>query len=232
MEVMRMVLTPKEIQEKSFGSQLRGYDKEEVDQFLNQIIKDYNAEISKNQQLTHDLKEAQTQISYFNELQNTVNEAIIVAQNAADQVKNQADVQANSLMTQTRLNTERMVNEAIKKARQIVQEAEQEAQSIIEQRNQINQGVHRDYQNLQKVIKSQQELVNSVPWNELINGGEEKIMQKIQAECQSYLTRLNQFADKVKLEDDDLVIKNSSEKKIDNTPENSDNQGNHTKLEK
>ena len=227
-----MTLTPKDIQKKNFSSQLRGYDKDEVDQFLNQIIKDYNAEINKNKQLEHDLKDAQTQISYFNELQNTVNEAIIVAQNAADQVKNQADVQANSLMTQTRLNTERMVNEAIKKARQIVQESEQQAQTIIEQSNQINQGVRRDYENLKNVIQSQQKLVDSVPWQELINGDEEKIMQKIQAECQNYLARLNQFADKVKLEDDDLVVKNSSDKGIDNSKENDDNQYNHTKLEK
>ena len=230
MEVIRMTLTPKDIQKKS--SQLRGYDKDEVDQFLNQIIKDYNAEINKNKQLEHDLKDAQTQISYFNELQNTVNEAIIVAQNAADQVKNQADVQANSLMTQTRLNTERMVNEAIKKARQIVQESEQQAQTIIEQSNQINQGVRRDYENLKNVIQSQQKLVDSVPWQELINGDEEKIMQKIQAECQNYLALLNQFADKVKLEDDDLVVKNSSDKGIDNSKENDDNLDNHTKLEK
>lgn len=227
-----MTLTPKDIQKKNFSSQLRGYDKDEVDKFLNQIIKDYNAEISKNKQLEHDLKDAQTQISYFNELQNTVNEAIIVAQNAADQVKNQADVQANSLMTQTRLNTERMVNEAIKKARQIVQEAEKQAQTIIEQSNQINQSVRRDYDNLKDVIQSQQKLVNSVSWQELINGDEEKIMQKIQAECQNYLTRLNQFADKLKLEDDDLVVKNSADKGIDNSRENEDNQDNHTKLEK
>ncbi|WP_181189642.1 DivIVA domain-containing protein [Bombilactobacillus bombi] len=227
-----MALTPKDIQEKDFGSQLRGYDKDEVDNFLNQVIADYNVLIKKNQQLAHDLKEAQTQISYFNELQNTVNEAIIVAQNAADQVKNQADVQANSLMTQTRLNTERMVNEAIKKARQIVQEAEKEAQTIIEQSSQINQSVRRDYKNLQNVIESQQKLINSNSWQELINDGEEKIMQSIQAECQSYLARLNQFADKVKLEDDDLVIKNSSEKNVDKRPQNVDNQDNHTKLEK
>ncbi|TMW73376.1 cell division regulator GpsB [Alteribacter natronophilus] len=36
-------LTPKEILEKDFKTSMRGYNQDEVDQFLDQIIKDYDA---------------------------------------------------------------------------------------------------------------------------------------------------------------------------------------------
>jgi len=37
-----MVLTPKDIQDKNFRSQIRGYDRNQVDGFLDQIIQDYS----------------------------------------------------------------------------------------------------------------------------------------------------------------------------------------------
>lgn len=63
MEKRLVQLTTKEILEKEFKSGLRGYSPDEVDQFLDLIIKDYEtfqAEIQKLQQENQKLKQEMT----------------------------------------------------------------------------------------------------------------------------------------------------------------------------
>ncbi|WP_240375462.1 cell division regulator GpsB [Bacillus piscicola] len=49
-------LTAKEILDKDFKTSMKGYNKDEVDQFLDQIIQDYEAFTEKIQQLEAELK--------------------------------------------------------------------------------------------------------------------------------------------------------------------------------
>ncbi|MFC4735727.1 cell division regulator GpsB [Bacillus daqingensis] len=51
-------LTKNDIYEKEFKTSMRGYNQDEVDQFLDEIIKDYEAFETHIQQLEKDLEEA------------------------------------------------------------------------------------------------------------------------------------------------------------------------------
>ena len=52
-----MALTPLDIHNKEFDVKLRGYDKDEVNDFLDQVIKDYEAVLKENDHLTESLKQ-------------------------------------------------------------------------------------------------------------------------------------------------------------------------------
>ena len=82
-----MALTPLDIHNKEFHVKLRGYDQDEVNDFLDQVIKDYEQALKENERLTDSLKQNQEKLKYFNDLKDSLNQSIIVAQEAADKVK-------------------------------------------------------------------------------------------------------------------------------------------------
>ena len=74
-----MALTPLDIKNKSFANKMRGYNPDEVDEFLDQVIEDYEEAIRKNRELEKSLKHAEEKLTYFNELKDALNQSIIVA---------------------------------------------------------------------------------------------------------------------------------------------------------
>ena len=54
-----MALTPLDIQNKSFPVKMRGYEKDEVDDFLDLIVRDYEDAVQKNRELEKALKHAE-----------------------------------------------------------------------------------------------------------------------------------------------------------------------------
>ncbi|MFC4354610.1 cell division regulator GpsB [Chryseomicrobium palamuruense] len=59
---MAIQLTPKDILEKDFKTTMRGYSQEEVDAFLDEIIKDYEAFEKRIQELENEKREIRTQL--------------------------------------------------------------------------------------------------------------------------------------------------------------------------
>ena len=51
------MITPLDIQNKEFSRAVRGYNQEEVDLFLDEIMADYDKLISENQELKRQLEE-------------------------------------------------------------------------------------------------------------------------------------------------------------------------------
>ncbi|UQS82710.1 DivIVA domain-containing protein [Bombilactobacillus folatiphilus] len=226
-----MDLTPNDIKIKEFKSQLRGYDKNEVNQFLDKIIENYSDEIKTNHKLDHELKDAKAQIAYFNELQNTVNESIITAQNAADQVKKTADAQAQEVMAQARHNTENMVDQAIDQGRQIINDAQSKAQALIQKANELQTQIQKNYDDLQNIMAEQQSLLTSDTWRDLLTKNDQQLTKSIQADTQNYLDKLDQFAAEIKnnstdeeQDTDDLVSANLGTQVVDKDVQNVDNQ--------
>lgn len=86
-----MPLTPLEIHNKEFGTRMRGYDQDEVNEFLDQIIRDYELVIRQNKENADELEIINKKLSNYEEMQDSLNRSILVAQDAADRLKENTD---------------------------------------------------------------------------------------------------------------------------------------------
>jgi len=120
-----MPLTPLDIHNKEFGRRLRGYDEDEVNEFLDQVIKDYEALIRENKELQNQVLALQEKLNHFANLEETLSKTIIIAQEAADEVKNNAKKEAQLLIKEAEKNADRIINEALAKSRKIALEIEE-----------------------------------------------------------------------------------------------------------
>ncbi|GMK43000.1 MULTISPECIES: DivIVA domain-containing protein [Paenibacillus] len=120
-----MPLTPLDIHNKEFGRRLRGYDEDEVNEFLDQVIKDYESIIRENKELQNQILGLQERLNHFSNIEETLSKTIIVAQEAADEVRNNAKKEAQLIIKESEKNADRIINESLAKSRKVSLEVEE-----------------------------------------------------------------------------------------------------------
>lgn len=163
MEVSYMVLTPLDIHNKEFPVKMRGYDQDEVNDYLDQIIKDYEIVLRENRDLEKNLKLSEEKVTHFNNLQNALNKSIIVAQEAADRLKENAAKEAEIIRLEAEKNADRLLDEAVSKAKKITTETDE-----LKKQSRVFR------QRLQIMIESQLEMVKNDEWEKLLRPSEEE----------------------------------------------------------
>lgn len=152
-----MPLTPLDIHNKEFTRGFRGYDEDEVNEFLDQIIKDYEMVLREKRELEEKINELNARLSHFNNIEETLNKSLVVAQEAAEEVKRNAQKEAKLIIKEAEKNADRIINEALAKARKIALEIEDlKKQSKVFRTR------------FKMLIEAQLDLLNSDDWDHLL----------------------------------------------------------------
>ena len=120
-----MSLTTIDIQNKEFNKGFRGYKQEEVDEFLEQVAKDYEAAIKEKISLEEKIKQLEEKLEQYQKLENTLHNSIIVAQETAEDVKRNAGKEAELIRREAEKDAQRILEEARYKASRILTEHEE-----------------------------------------------------------------------------------------------------------
>ena len=174
-----MALTPLDIQNKTFPVKMRGYEKDEVDDFLDLIVRDYEDAVQKNRELEKALRHAEEKLEYFNELKDALNQSIIVAQDTADKVKTSASKESEVIVTSAQNKADELVATAEKRAYALTTTAEEKAKEILEaatenarqlatETNDLKKKTRVFHNNLSVMLQAQLEQVKSPEWEEIL----------------------------------------------------------------
>ncbi|HET9030127.1 MAG TPA: DivIVA domain-containing protein [Candidatus Aquilonibacter sp.] len=109
-------ITPIDIQHKSFKKALQGYERAEVDQFLDEIIETLEDEATHRAALQAEIADLRERISHFKAMEESLQNTLLLAQRTADEVKASAHKEADLIKEQARLASEREIasyNDAI-----------------------------------------------------------------------------------------------------------------------
>ena len=174
-----MALTPLDIQNKDFSTKMRGYNQDDVDDFLDQVTRDYEDALQKNRELEKSLKHAEEKLQYFNELKDALNQSIIVAQDTADKVKSSANKESEMIITsadnqakETLVEAERksnaMIADAEAKSTQILAEAIERARQLAGETEDLKKKTRVFHQRSSLMLETQLEQVKSEEWEEIL----------------------------------------------------------------
>lgn len=153
-----MSLTPLDIHNKEFTRGFRGYDEDEVNEFLDQVIKDYEMVIREKKELKEEVDQLNEKLGHFNNIEETLNKSILVAQESAEEVKNNAQKESKLIIKEAEKNADRIVNEALSKSRRIsldVEELKKQAK------------VFRS--RLKTLVEAQLDMINTNDWDQLFD---------------------------------------------------------------
>jgi cell division initiation protein len=124
-------ITPVDIQHKTFKRALQGYDRTEVDQFLDEIIETMEDNATHRAALEAEIADLRERISHFKAMEESLQNTLVLAQRTADEIKASAHKESDLIREQARLAAEREIahyNEAIAEVRREHQRALEETE--------------------------------------------------------------------------------------------------------
>src|SRR5271166_1385080 len=124
-------ITPIDVQHKTFKKALQGYDRVEVDQFLDEMIETLEDDAQGRAALEAEIADLKERVSHFKAMEESLQNTLVLAQRTADEVKASAHKEADLIREQARMAGEREIagyNDAIADVRREHQRASEAAE--------------------------------------------------------------------------------------------------------
>ncbi|PSR29998.1 cell division initiation protein [Sulfobacillus thermosulfidooxidans DSM 9293] len=147
-----MPLTPLDIVNKEFKHGFRGYNEDDVNEFLDEIVRDYEALIRENDELKENTSGMTERLEQYRKLEATLQNTLVIAQQTAEEVKAAA-----------RKEAELIVREAEAKAEEIIRNAEARVREAENQLSQLRYETEKFRAQIKSLLEAQLRLVTEGP---------------------------------------------------------------------
>jgi cell division initiation protein len=107
-----MKLTPLDIQQQQFKSALLGFDKKEVDAFLDVVAHELERHVRDGNQLREEAKRKDAELLQYQERERTLKETLITATRISEDIKENARKEAEIVVAQAEAQAEQIIQNA------------------------------------------------------------------------------------------------------------------------
>lgn len=105
------MLTPIDIQKQDFDVSFRGYNADEVDDFLDLVGKDYEKLYKENAEMRDKIATLQASVEQYRGMESSLKEAILLAQRSAEDIKKNASEKADNMVTDAQNRASDMIRQ-------------------------------------------------------------------------------------------------------------------------
>ncbi|MCI5871549.1 DivIVA domain-containing protein [Streptococcus sp.] len=163
-----MAITAVDIKDKTFTTKFRGYNVEEVEEFLDILVDDFEELVRKNREQADRIKSLEEKILYFDDMKESLSQSVILAQETAEKVKSSALIESENMLNKANYESTRLVDEAKLKANEILRDATDEAKRIAVETEDLKRQSRVFHQRLLASVEGQLGLINAPEWAELL----------------------------------------------------------------
>lgn len=103
------MLTPLDIHNKEFKKTMRGYEVDAVDDFLDEVIKDFESLYKDNLDLKEQLEVKKENLNRYKEMEETLQSTMVLAQKMAEEAKRNGDKEAELIIWEARKKAEQII---------------------------------------------------------------------------------------------------------------------------
>lgn len=115
------MITPMDIHNKTFSKGLRGYSEEEVNDFLRQIVADYEQIYREHREMEEQMDQMKTKLANYEKISETMTNTLQLAKDTAENVKKNAKRNAEILIANAHAEGNRQIREAEESRRRLVE---------------------------------------------------------------------------------------------------------------
>lgn len=151
------------ISSTQFNTKMKGYNRDEVNTFIEKVAYDYSAYDAEIQSLNSKIAELTSQVERYRELESTMQQTLSMAQNTAEQVRKNAEAKASNIIV-----------EAENKARSIVDSANNMSLQIKYDMDSYKRQAYLYKTKMISILKTQMDLLQDVDTGDTITDGSEK----------------------------------------------------------
>lgn len=136
---------------KKFNTSISGYAKTEVNNFVNEVAKEYETMLNNLKSKDQEILALKKELERFKNMENTLNRAILVAEEASNSIKKVAREEYKGIVEDAKRNASRIVNDALIKAERVEQEAETLKRRVIIFKRRFKQAVEEQLEVIESI---------------------------------------------------------------------------------
>ena len=102
------MLRPIDIQNKEFEKKIKGYDCDEVDDYLDLVIQDYEKLCKENQALKDRIGILTDAVERYKNIEDTMQKTLEIAKQNADELRKNAELEAQMIVSKAKLDATRL----------------------------------------------------------------------------------------------------------------------------
>ena len=153
-----MPFTPSEIKNKEFSRVKNGLEPTEVDNYLDQLSTEIERLKEDKKQLEKVVEDRDTNIKSYQDVHQSVSDALIQAQKVGEETKLAANKDAEATLAKAQVQADKIVNDAIEKARRLSFQTED-----MKRQSKVFRSRFR------MLVEAQLDLLKSEDWDYLLN---------------------------------------------------------------
>ena len=119
-----MKITPLEIRQKAFERVLRGYDKDEVNAYLQSLSQEWERTLDEVKEVRIKYEATEREVTKLREVESSLYKTLKTAEDTGANVIEQANKTAELVLREAQMKADAMLNEAKAKAKNTIEEAE------------------------------------------------------------------------------------------------------------
>ncbi len=116
---------------EKFSTTFSGYKKEEVNKFLDDVIKEVETMLNNMKSKDLEIEKLKSELERYKNLESTFNRALLLAEDSGQQIRNTARNESQHIIEDARRNADRIINNALIQADSTKRDAERLKRNII-----------------------------------------------------------------------------------------------------
>ena len=157
------MITPLDIENKKFSKQMmNGYNVDEVDDFLDQIMKDYETNYKELTAMKTKVDELNNALNHYKTIESTLQNTLVMAQSTAEEVKSVAKQQADQIISEAQKEAETIIRNTKDSAAKALAEIEQQTRIKEQQYSDVKKQFDVYKAKMESLLISQSELIKEI----------------------------------------------------------------------
>ena len=141
---------------------MNGYNVEEVDDFLDQIMQDYETNYKELASMTAKVDELNNALNHYKTIETTLQNTLVMAQSTAEEVKSVAKQQADQIVSEAQKESENIIRNTKDSAAKALSEIEQQTRIKEQQFNDVKKQFDIYKAKMESLLISQLELLTDI----------------------------------------------------------------------
>ena len=154
------LLTPMDIHNKEFKHSFRGYNEDEIDEFLDRVVNDYEKLFRENDKLKEEVARLQKDADSYQEREKSINDTLLLAQKTSQEVTENARQTAADMKENAVKECENMRQEAEMEAKKKLDEASNKVRAIVAEYDRLVREKNQFLRKVKVTMESELAVIN------------------------------------------------------------------------
>ncbi|ABG04445.1 DivIVA [Rubrobacter xylanophilus DSM 9941] len=157
-----MAIRPIDVRRKEFKSVFRGYDANQVDDFLDAVADEFERAYTENQRMREEISGLRERLQQFEELEESIRAALVHAEQAANDLRESARREAENLRESARREAELTIREAKTRSHQMLADSSGRVERVQESYEALQEAKRKFANDFRHLLKTYMEMLDSL----------------------------------------------------------------------